>query len=50
MRLHRLLFPFACLLLAHTTSLARVDKERLRAYKVAKRHYAAPATQQLRLH
>ncbi len=41
MRLHRLLFPLSCLLLVHTAALARVDKELLRAYKVAKQYYAA---------
>ena len=39
-RLHLLFFSFACLLLAHTTVLARVDKELLQTYKAAKRYYA----------
>jgi Periplasmic binding protein len=41
MRLRRLLFSLACLLLAHTAVLAHVDKELLRTYKVAKQYYAA---------
>jgi Periplasmic binding protein len=40
-RLHLLFFSSACLLLAHTTVLARVDKELLQTYKVAKQYYAA---------
>ncbi len=40
-RLPLLFFSSACLLLAHTTVLARVDKELLQTYKVAKQYYAA---------
>jgi hypothetical protein len=40
-RLHLLFFSSACLLLVHTTVLARVDKELLQTYKVAKQYYAA---------
>ena len=39
MSLRRLCFAFFCLLLAYTVS-ARVDKEILRKYKVAKKYYA----------